>query len=246
MIGHIGHIGRVAVGDAHDDRELVPGFDAVGVLAFTTTRHRGSFALHGTEPAGEVFGRWKSLVDELAPHAERLATSHQVHGDTILTHEGEWRGWLRSPAADGHVALRSGTALAVTVADCVPVFMAHPGGAVAVVHSGWKGTLANVTRLAIEQLVASGLQAQDLLLHCGPSICGSCYEVAPDVYAQLTGKAVPRPTPIDLRALIAAHARAAGVVQISISAFCTRCHNDRFFSHRCGDAGRQLGVIARR
>jgi len=34
------------------------------------------------------------------------------------------------------------------------------------------------------------------------------------------------------------------VRQISISALCTRCDNDRFFSHRSGDAGRQLGVIA--
>ncbi|MBL8983395.1 MAG: laccase domain-containing protein, partial [Gemmatimonadetes bacterium] len=29
-----------------------------------------------------------------------------------------------------------------------------------------------------------------------------------------------------------------------ISRWCTRCDNARFYSHRCGDAGRQLGVIA--
>jgi copper oxidase (laccase) domain-containing protein len=34
------------------------------------------------------------------------------------------------------------------------------------------------------------------------------------------------------------------VEQISLSAHCTRCDNDRFFSHRAGDSGRQLGVIA--
>ncbi|MEW5919026.1 MAG: laccase domain-containing protein [Gemmatimonadota bacterium] len=26
---------------------------------------------------------------------------------------------------------------------------------------------------------------------------------------------------------------------------CTRCDNDRFFSHRAGDAGRHIAVIAR-
>jgi copper oxidase (laccase) domain-containing protein len=51
---------------------------------------------------------------------------------------------------------------------------------------------------------------------------------------------------VDLRALIADHARAAGVTRISVSALCTRCDNDRFFSHRAGDAGRQLGVIVAR
>ena len=30
---------------------------------------------------------------------------------------------------------------------------------------------------------------------------------------------------------------------ISISSSCTRCDNDRFYSHRAGDAGRQLGVL---
>ena len=35
----------------------------------------------------------------------------------------------------------------------------------------------------------------------------------------------------------------AGVRDVSISPWCTRCDNDRFFSHRAGDAGRQLGVI---
>jgi copper oxidase (laccase) domain-containing protein len=84
---------------------------------------------------------------------------------------------------------------------------------------------------------------RELLVHCGPSICGSCYEVSPDVFAALTGRTVDRPTSVDLRALIANHARALGVREITISASCTRCDNDRFFSHRAGDTGRQLGVL---
>lgn len=241
----VGHIGPAADGERRRDREPVPGFDALGVLAFTTCRGAGSFALHGSAPVGEAVGRWTALAAELAPHAPRLASAHQVHGDEVVVHDGAWTGWLRAAAADGHVALTRGTALAVTVADCVPVFIAHPSGAVALVHSGWKGTLANVTGRAIERLVAAGIPSRELWLHCGPAICGACYEVSPDVYAQLTGKAVPRPTPIDLRGLIADDARAAGVSEISVSPWCTRCHNDRFFSHRGGDEGRQVGVIVR-
>jgi copper oxidase (laccase) domain-containing protein len=63
------------------------------------------------------------------------------------------------------------------------------------------------------------------------------------VYGELTGTRVEVPTTVDLRALIAEHARARGVRQISVSPFCTRCDNDRFYSHRAGDVGRQLGVI---
>lgn len=225
------------------DVEMVPGFDALGAVAFTTTRRTGSFAWQSQEPAADVFARWTTLADVLTPYAGRLATAHQVHGDTVLAHVSGWDGWLRARAADGHVAPSPGTAMAVTVADCVPVFIVHPRGATAVVHSGWRGTLANVTGRAIDRMVAAGFAAGELVIHCGPAICGSCYEVSPDVYRQLTGRTVPHPTPVDLRTLIADGARAAGVAEVSISPWCTRCHNDRFFSHRCGDDGRQLGVI---
>jgi len=225
------------------DVDVVPGFDAIGAVAFTTTRQRGSFAWQSPDPAIDVFARWSTLAEGLDAHARRLATAHQVHGDTVLVHQPGWDGWLRARGADGHVALAPGTAMAVTVADCVPVFIAHPAGATAIVHSGWRGTVANVTGRAIERLVAAGFAARDLSLHCGPAICGNCYEVSPDVYRALTGRTVPRPTPVDLRAIIVDHASAAGVSRVSTSPWCTRCHNDRFYSHRCGDAGRQLGVI---
>ena len=80
-------------------------------------------------------------------------------------------------------------------------------------------------------------------MHCGPAICGRCYEVSAEVAAQLTGHDPGRCVTVDLRELIARQVRALGVRLVSSSAFCTRCDNDRFFSHRAGDAGRQLGVI---
>jgi polyphenol oxidase len=153
---------------------------------------------------------------------------------------------LRGEDADGHLSLERGTAMAVTVADCVPVFLAHPSGATAALHSGWRGTAGRITERAIELLCARGMAAGELHLHCGPAICGRCYEVSPDVYGQLTGRQVEASTTVDLRAVIADHARTLGVRRISISPLCTRCDNDRFYSHRAGDTGRQLGVIVAR
>jgi len=224
--------------------EIVEHFHDFGIAAFTTGRQAGSFGLHTDEPVREVIARWTALRAQLGGPAARLATSSQVHGNHVVRQRGEWRGWLRGEEADGHLADERGTAMAVTVADCVPVFLAHPSGATAILHSGWRGTEARIAAVAIAQLDALGLRAADLRLHCGPAICGRCYEVSPEVYARLTGRLPDAPTTVDLRALIAEHAFAAGVRQISISALCTRCDNDRFFSHRSGDAGRQLGVIA--
>jgi polyphenol oxidase len=133
--------------------------------------------------------------------------------------------------------------MAVSIADCVPVFLAHPSGAVAVLHSGWRGTAARIVERGIAALAILGAPAAELHVHLGPAICGRCYEVSPDVYAQLTGRTPPGPATVDIRALIASHARESGVRHVTVSDACTRCDNDRFFSHRAGDAGRQLGVI---
>ncbi len=223
--------------------EAVPGFGEMGFTAFTTTRQAGSFNLASDEPAASIFGRWMALVDALAPAATRLATALQVHGDRILLHRDGWSGWLRDTAgADGHLTESPGTAMAVTLADCVPVFIAHPAGAGAVLHSGWKGTAAGIVLRELDEFARRGLDVKRALVHLGPAICGRCYEVGPAVYSAVTGREVGHPTLLDLREIIAAQARQAGAT-VTISEWCTRCHNDRFFSHRAGDSGRQLAVL---
>lgn len=226
-----------------DQSEIAPCFDAFGVRAFTTTRAAGSFGTLTDEPVRDVMSRWGRLRRELASSGPRFATAAQVHGATIMVHNPGWRGWLRGDEADGHLSAERGTALAVTIADCVPVFIAHPSGAVVLLHSGWRGTAARIVEHGVDALAARGFSARDLLLHMGPAICGKCYEVSAEVYAQLTGRDLGRPAAVDLRALIASHARAKGVSHITASTSCTRCDNDRFYSHRAGDVGRQLGVI---
>jgi YfiH family protein len=237
--------GGGAPADARIPREVVPELEALGVEAFTTTRHAGTFGTGGNDPVSEVMSRWNSLVAELRLLAPRFATAAQVHGNHVVSHAGGWEGWLRVPAADGHLSTTPGTAFAVTVADCVPVFIAHPSGAIALLHSGWRGTASRITECAIATFRSLGLSPSDLHIHLGPSICGDCYEVSPDVYSQLTSRPVSSPTTVDLRSLIASHARSAGVRQITISPFCTRHHNELFFSHRAGDAGRQVAVMGR-
>jgi purine-nucleoside/S-methyl-5'-thioadenosine phosphorylase / adenosine deaminase len=223
------------------EHEIAPGFAALGVTAFTTTRAAGSYGLHSDEPVGTVVARWDALRASLG--GARLASARQVHAATIIRHVPGWNGWLRADDGDGHLAPLPGTGMAVTIADCVPVFIAHRSSVTALLHSGWRGTAAHIVDRAIEAFAAERCPAAELVVHCGPAICGKCYEVSPDVYGTLTGQAVDRPTRVDLRLLIAEHARARGVREITISERCTRCDNDRFYSHRAGDSGRQLAVM---
>lgn len=223
--------------------EEIPELASAGVRAFTTTRVAGTFGVASDEPVRDVIGRWDRLRDDLASAGPRLATARQVHGDRIITHGTGWEGWLRGGEADGHFALDRGTGMAVSIADCVPVFVAHPSGAAALLHSGWRGTAARIVERSLDLFEARGMPAHELTVHLGPAICGNCYEVSPDVFERLTGRSVGLATTVDLRSLIAGHARQRGVRRISVSQSCTRCNNDRFYSHRAGDSGRQLGVL---
>lgn len=224
-------------------REDITDFENFGVRAFTTTREAGTFGLGGPDPVGEVMTRWAELQSELSQNARRIVIGRQVHGTRVLSHSGGWEGFLRTEEADGHIAMEKGIALSVSVADCVPIFIAHPSGAVAILHSGWRGTASRIIDSGLAEFARRKIAPDELSVHLGPAICGRCYEVSADVRAQLTGETANRPGNVDLRSLLAEHAHEAGVQKITVSHYCTKCDNDRFFSHRAGDTGRQLGVI---
>jgi polyphenol oxidase len=223
--------------------EVVDDLTPYGVRAFTTGRAAGTFSTAGIEPVRDVMGRWDALREALRPAGPRLATARQVHGAHVIAHGMGWEGWLRCEDADGHASTERGTGMAVSIADCVPVFIGHPSGAAALLHAGWRGTAGRIVENGIATLTLRGTPVAELRVHLGPAICGRCYEVSPDVYARLTGSQAAGPRSVDLRALIADQARAAGVRHISTSESCTRCHNDRFYSHRAGDAERQVAVL---
>jgi polyphenol oxidase len=224
-------------------REKVDAFASIGVEAFTTTRAAGDFGLGEGEPPAEAVARWHALQQEISSIAPHLASAKQIHGTRVLEHAVGAEGWTRHDGADGHVSFAPGVACVVTIADCVPVFIAHPSGAIALLHAGWRGTAGRIVERGITRMVERGFDPADLKVHFGPAICGRCYQVGPDVFEQLTGWQTIRNRNVDLRALLAEQAKEVGVRQLTASPHCTRCDNDRFFSHRAGDAARQVSVL---
>src|SRR5262249_53255614 len=145
--------------------EVVDDFAAFGVRAFTTGRDAGSFGFHSTEPTLDVMRRWSTLREQLSSGVPRLATASQVHGARVVVHGQGWEGWLRVDRADGHASIERGTAMAITIADCVPVFLAHPSGATAVLHSGWRGTAARIIEHGIAALAKRGVPVAEIRVH---------------------------------------------------------------------------------
>jgi YfiH family protein len=113
-----------------------------------------------------------------------MVTADQVHGSTVaVVHLCENCGpGNRVPHTDGLIT-EEPWPLLITVADCFPVVVYEPEEkAVAIVHCGWRGTVAGILPRAVARLIReTGGRASELRAVIGPGICGDCYEVGDDV-----------------------------------------------------------------
>ena len=202
----------------------------------------GDMGFFGASPVAETLGRWRALRDRTG--IPRAVHARQVHGARIAVHEAGPPGIHILDDTDGHATVTPGVLLTVSVADCVPVALVDPDHRrIALLHAGWRGAAAGMLETGVAVLARLGSRASELRAHLGPAICGPCYEVGPEVLAAL---ALPAsgPARLDLRAFLAGRALAAGIDAnaLSVSTHCTRC-GDAFFSHRGGEAGRQVGYL---
>jgi polyphenol oxidase len=190
---------------------------------------------------------------------DETRTTWQVHGAKVLhvrrAEEMEWP----PPHADAMITADAGVPLVMRFADCVPLLFYDPlRRAVGVAHAGWKGTVAGVGPATARAMVeAFGSRPQDILVGLGPSIGPCCYEVGPEVTAQVREAfrgvdGLIRPPEnghgahFDLWATNEHALRSAGVQHIDTARLCTACHTHEFYSHRseAGRTGRFGAVIA--
>lgn len=217
-----------------------------GVTSREPPGRTSDFALFAEGSRQDARSLWMSLAETLG--FSGIHHARQVHGRDVLVHAAPvGQGLQVGPDADGHATGTPGVLMGVTVADCVPIYLVDPvREAVALLHAGWRGVAGGVLEMGLEIMGGRfGSQAEDLLCHLGPSICGACYEVGPEVHRALGQPDPGKPAPVDLRGLLAARAIVAGMdsVNITRSAYCTLCGEAPLFSHRRGDAERQVGYL---
>jgi YfiH family protein len=125
---------------------------------------------------------WRAALDSVGATPERLMRVKQVHGNAVrIVKRGvvpEDAAELR-PDGDAIVSNQAGLALAVMVADCVPILVAdRKSGAAAAIHAGWRGTCARVVTAAIAAMQREfGSDPADLAAAIGPSVGPDDYEV---------------------------------------------------------------------
>lgn len=159
----------------------------------------------------------------------------QVHGTVarVLSGDEPWDEVVRS-RGDITLTRAPKVAAGVRTADCTPVLLAdRASGAVVAIHSGWRGTVANVVGVGVAALRELAGGRGDLCAAIGPHIERCCFEVGPDVAAELArassaGEAAviagERPH-VDLRRIVRAQLEAEGLLAEAIDdvAGCTVC-----------------------
>lgn len=189
--------------------------------------------------------------------ADRLVTPRQVHGDKVVRVASGDDGAVRAAArearegADAVVCTAECVPVLLCFADCVPVVLVCPGG-FAVVHSGWRGTMARIVAKAARALAEqAGADAGEIRAYVGPHVLARDYEVSEELAARFAAEFGPDvivgERNLDLSAALAATLAEAGVGEGAV-AWCedsTASTTPRFFSYRAeeGTCGRH-GALA--
>src|SRR5215211_3176222 len=194
----------------------------------------------------------KKVGDRAVAVEENLSIIRRAMG-------GRSSAWVRQVAGDGVVRVsEAGLAgeadalvtserdlsLVVAVADCVPVALVGERG-VAMVHSGWRGTLAGIAGKAVRSMGEKGVRA-----YVGPGIRRCCYEVSEELAAEFAaryGRWVVSGRHLSLPDAIRTDLEKSGVVEILDLGLCSGCRPDLFYSHRKQGplTGRNLAAVAK-
>ena len=234
---------------------LHPEFTEHPVGALMTTRHGGHSVATCFGGDGETGGGMNLgmncgddplLVDAnrrlLAERAGRAVQwLNQVHGSDVIRLVDRP---VTVPSVDAAISSSREVALAVQVADCLPVLLAGDG-VVGAAHAGWRGLAAGVLENTVGQMIAAGAAVSGIQAWIGPGIGPAAFEVGADVYSAFCEQHrddaqyfVKRPGTgsaakwlADLPALARARLRRCGVKQVTGSGHCT-VTEQKFFSYR--------------
>lgn len=84
--------------------------------------------------------------------------------------------------ADGQVTTRTGVALGMFAADCLPVLFADPvARVIGAAHCGRRGLERGVIGETVDLMVSKGASRERIIATLGPRICGDCYEVGDEI-----------------------------------------------------------------
>jgi polyphenol oxidase len=190
------------------------------------------------------------FLGELGVDENTVVSSKQVHENKVLvaTHPHRAEGY------DAIITNRKNIYVMVATADCTPILIYDKkNSAVAAIHAGWRGTVANIVLETLNAMRDNyGTRGDDCLAFIGACISEKKFEVGEEV-AEKFDDSVKRFDPVrnkffvDLKKANYDQLIQFGLLSenIEISNYCTIEDNDKFYSYRKekGKTGRMYALI---
>jgi len=202
----------------------------------------------GDNPA-DVWENRTRFIEALGLKKDDVAFQKQIHSDIITVVDvpsfiGE---------SDAMITARKSVGLAISTADCTPVFIYDKEKQViAGIHSGWRGTEKRIVEKTLSRMFSDfGSRPENLFAYIGPSISKANYEVGEEVAALFAPKYFTETSPgkflLDVKRMNYDFLINAGIPKenIQLSNVCSFENSDMHSYRRDKEnSGRALGIIA--
>lgn len=241
-------------------------FSAGVTLRDETEPEQNNMALHSCLDPEAVLRNREKLSGILGCSAGAFVCAHQTHSSNFRRVDASDQGRGAFTAAgsiadtDALYTYEPGLVLCCFTADCVPVIFLHErNGVVGVIHSGWSGTVQEITYKVFRHLVRTeGCDPEFFKVMIGPAISQKRFEVDDDVaekfralgyagefmfYNPKTGK-----HHIDNQLTVKRQCELAGIdpAQIMVDRTCTFDSPEGFSYRRDKGFGRHMNFIVKK
>jgi YfiH family protein len=245
-----------------DNEKIIAGM----TLRDEKEREGGNMALHACRSHKDVLINRNKVSTILGCGLDSFVCLNQTHSSNYLqavpSDGGKGAMCLETaiPDADAVFTFEPNLLLCCFSADCVPVLFFHEMvGLVGAIHSGWQGTVKEITLKVFTHLVQSAdCDPKGFKVYIGKSISKDRFEVDEDVYRRFKDLGYPDQFidyrknegkyHIDNRLVVREQCVMSGISpeNIFVDASCTFQDSDCFSYRQDRSCGRHMGFIMRR
>lgn len=235
-------------------------------LKNTTELEQGNMALHICVNPEDILENRKKLATSLSSEMDNFVCANQTHSANFhrVTIEDKGRGARTKdtaiPDTDALYTFESNIILTSFSADCVPViFYNKVNGLIGVIHSGWQGTIKEVTLKLFRHLKkVENCNPSDFHVQIGAALSQEKFEVDLDVYKKFNNlgyakdfiyfKSSTNKYHIDNQLTVKKQCELAGIPtdHITIDPTCTFISPDGFSYREDRQSGRHLSFIMKK
>ncbi len=222
------------------------------VVAVSTKKDKQMKVRYELETDKETLTNRKQFLSRLSITNFQVVSAKLVHKNTVTIVDINEAGRFIEET-DGLITNKKNLFLALTVADCLPIFIYDPiKEVVCLLHAGWRGLDSNIITkgVALMQKKFTSL-SENLIVGVGPGIDVCHFAVKDDVlsrfmdYTNVVKKGNTQVF-LNLKQIAKQQLIRNGIKEnnIEISPLCTFCEKDKYYSYRRDKAAPLQAMLA--